>query len=125
MKKLFTILALVVLTTAIYSQVDTVKFKPIIVKQCEITTTQPYLVILPFANYKDSVTVHIVSEEGLDSVYTCFINKGDYTNWGVSSFKVINNEIFFTVKEFRPFDALAVELRVRNPLCCEITATRY
>jgi hypothetical protein len=125
MKKLLVILVLVVLTTAAYSQVDTVKFKPVIVRQCEITSTQPYIVVLPFANYKDSVTVHIVSDEGLDSVYTCFINQGNLTDWGISSFKVLNNELFFTVTEFRPFDALAIQLKVKNPLCCEVTATRY
>jgi hypothetical protein len=125
MKKLLTILVLVVLSTAVYSQVDTVKFKPVIVRQCEITSTQPYIVILPFANYKDSVTVHIVSDAGLDSVYTCFINHNNYTDWGVHSFRVVDNEIFFTIKEFRPFDALAVQLKVKNPLCCTVTATRY
>jgi hypothetical protein len=113
------------LSTSAYSQVDTVKFKPILVRQCEITEVQPYIVTIPFAKFKDSVTVHIVSEEGLDSVYTCFINHGNYTDWGVSSYKVIDNEIFFTVKEFRPFDALAIQLKVKNPLCCTITTKRY
>jgi hypothetical protein len=84
------------------------------------------ILLIPFEKCKDSVVVEIegVTAE-LDSIYYCYTNQDNFTDWGLHSFKVEGNKIKFTVREFRPFDALAIQFTIKKQGVIKNTYRRF
>jgi hypothetical protein len=122
MRVLITILALSFISASIFAQYD----KKSTVMSAELTRDNYDIVIIPFEKCRDSVVVEITSETAdLDSVFYCYTNHDDFTDWGLHSFKVEGNQLKFTVREFRPFDALAVQFINKLPGAVRIEYRRF